>query len=77
MSFVNRFKNTFLFLVTVATLFCNEGFSQTKKVTLAEKTTISNPVIGDLVSECPDTGYQMPKIFLVFTLLPPLTLFFS
>lgn len=64
MSFVNRFKNTFLFLVTVATLFCNEGFSQTKKVTLAEKTTISNPVTGDLVSECPDTGYQMPKIFL-------------
>jgi large repetitive protein len=64
MSFVNRFKNTFLFLVTVATLFCNEGFSQSKKVTLAEKTTISNPVIGDLVSECPDTGYQMPKIFL-------------
>ena len=46
MSFVNRFKNTFLFLVTVATLFCNEGFSQTKKVTLAEKTTISNPVEG-------------------------------
>ncbi|WP_310594211.1 T9SS type B sorting domain-containing protein [Flavobacterium sp.] len=64
MSFVNRFKNTFLFLVTVAILFCNEGFSQTKKVTLAEKTTISNPVTGDLVSECPDTGYQMPKIFL-------------
>jgi gliding motility-associated-like protein len=64
MSFVNRFKNTFLFLVTVATLFCNEGFSQTKKVTLAEKTTISNPVTGDLVSECPDDGTKMPKIFL-------------
>ena len=64
MSFVNRFKNTFLFLVTVAILFCNEGFSQTKKVTLAEKTTISNPVIGDLVSECPETGDKMPKFFL-------------
>lgn len=70
MNSIHRFKNFFLLLQIVflaAIIFsCNESFSQTKKVTLAEKTTISNPVIGvaDFVATCPDDGTILPKIFL-------------
>lgn len=70
MNSIHRFKNLFLLLqivfLVVIIFSCNESFSQTKKVTLAEKTTISNPVIevADLVATCPDDGTLLPKIFL-------------
>jgi large repetitive protein len=70
MNLIHRFKNLFLLLqivfLTAIIFSCNESFSQTKKVTLAEKTTISNPVIGvaDFVATCPDDGTILPKIFL-------------
>lgn len=72
MNSIHRFKNLFLLLQIVflaAIIFsCNESFSQTKKVTLAEKITVSNPVedpaFNDLVSICTETGKKLPKIFL-------------
>ena len=70
MNLIHRFKNLFLLLqivfLTAIIFSCNESFSQTKKVTLAEKTTTSNPVIGvaDFVATCQDDGTILPKIFL-------------